>query len=193
MILLVSTVSATKLIELSRDGTTEVLEENQRYYFFSDDLKYYSTVEKIYDKTIRLTIDTNRINLRINEMEKLDLDNDYIYDVSVKLIGITESNAKLVFTSLIEAYSNIRQDPIIEILEPEEIIEETGEETLEISEDYEKLTELFQTYAKYVVIGVVILIGLIVVISISSKTKKKSSKKVKKYISNLFFEEVKKQ
>lgn len=180
------------MIVLSREGTTVVLEENQRSSFFVDELKYHTTVEKIYDKTIRLVIDTNRLTLRVNEMEKLDLDNDYIYDVSVKLIGITESNAKLVFSSMVETYSNIRQDPIIEVLEPEEIIEEEIEEAFEGSEEYNQLTELFQTYAKYVVMGVIILIVLIIVISIGSKTNKKSSKKVKKYISNLFFEEIKK-
>lgn len=191
LILLSTIVSATQLIDLSRAGTTELLEENQRAAFFIEEEKYHVNIENIYAKTVKIKIDSYNMILRLNEVKKLDLNNDYIYDISVELIGVSEDNAKIIFSSVIETYSKIKQEPIIKSIEQEEITEEVEEETLEVSEEYAELTALFQTYAKYVVIGVIILIILIVVISVGSK--KKPIKKAKESISNLFFEEIPKK
>ena len=130
------------------------------------------------------------------------MDDDYIYDVSVKLTGISDDNAKLLFSSVIETYSKIKQEPIIEIIEQEAIEQETEEiisaenetESFKITIlESERLTELFETYFKYVAAGIIILVILIAIISMGSKQKKnkKSLKKAGRYISDLFFEEIK--
>ena len=71
--MLSTAVSAAQLIDLSRAGTTEILEKNQRASFFIDESKYHVTVENIYSKTIKLNIDSQRITLGLNEIKKLDL------------------------------------------------------------------------------------------------------------------------
>ncbi len=113
--LIASLATATKLIELSRQGTVETISIEEKAVLFVEDEKYYLSLKNIYSRAVELNLASKDIILSIDETEKIDLNSDYIYDLSLKIKSISETSVKIEIISLNEVYSEkFTQAPVIE-------------------------------------------------------------------------------
>lgn len=96
-----SAISDAKLSE----GVSVDLSENKEVKFNLEGEKHTMTVDSISEDSVSITIMSSPITatLDVGETKKFDLENDGIYDLSVKLNGIVDGKADIYFKKISEA------------------------------------------------------------------------------------------
>ena len=72
--------------------------------------KHYAQLKKIYEDHVTITVrspDKQDIDLYINETEKVDVNNDDVYDLEMTILEIGKNTAKIRFKTL---YTNRRKN-----------------------------------------------------------------------------------
>jgi hypothetical protein len=107
----------TFIADFAGDAYTKPLLQRDRIRFDFKAERHHATVLNITSEYVRITIESDPITVTIYESEtaKVDIDNDYIYDLLITLNDILGSQADLTFESIAE--------PVVEeeIIAPEEV------------------------------------------------------------------------
>ena len=80
-----------------KQGTNKELKENEKLKFKINSENHELKLNSISNEKVNLTLSSNLINLilTINQTKKIDLNNDKIYDLKIKLLGIESSKANI--------------------------------------------------------------------------------------------------
>ncbi len=111
------------------------------------------------------------VKLEIGDITKVDFEEDGIYDLMIKLEDIINYKAKITFEKIEELYlQQVTEEFIEEIEEQEKTIDNESEETDEVEEKVEPLTEpdkkekvIKKDYTMYLLVAGMILLLLILV------------------------------
>ena len=80
-------------------------------------------VESFDSEAVSLSLDEEVISLKLNEVERIDLDSDGFYDVEVSYGGVVGGMANLVISEIYEEIPSISEEVVIEGRVEEEIVE----------------------------------------------------------------------
>ena len=115
IILLLSSVFAIELTEVTKEGVTETFTKGDTKYFNvvesasirignprSDSLeKHTLKAIEIKDNLINLTIDKKKsLTMSVGQTRRIDVDKDNVFDISLNLINIRSGAATILFTEL---------------------------------------------------------------------------------------------
>ena len=192
-------ISSTGITHIVNLPAKKWLGETDRMRFTIKGAYHYVTLNKININSADLTIQSTPINITliVNQTKKLELTNDSINDISIKLTRLNLTTAEITVESIEEA---VEEDEEIEVK-----VTKTKSQVelpkdwvrLEKPTEEEKLIESQPTavgkaygflkgkiekipYVEYIFAGIVIL--LIILIVLSSKAKKPKTKKTNKKV-----------
>src|SRR3989344_2641597 len=128
-------------------------------------------------------------DLTIEEIKNFDVNNDGIYDISVKLDSITGSSANLILTSYVaEPVGNIPPDASQPYQLPQESEEQRTDETPQIEQEAGKNTKFIVGLVLVFIILILIVISLIlIVLIIRDKRRNKLNIKNKQKEQTIFY------
>lgn len=130
-IVVVTTTNLEEKTSFETGFTTESVKGGEFSFKDSKGSKHTITITKVYTDKILLTINSSgpiTITLKIGETKEVDIDNDGVKDISVKLVDIVYGKVKLIFKKLTKKV----EEPVVEI--PEEILEEEPKAKAEVEE-----------------------------------------------------------
>jgi subtilisin family serine protease len=136
-------------------GVTRNLLKGQSLGFYLKNIKHTLTVNGVFENTLALTIQSEPINivLVVNQTQKVDLDNDKIYDLSLIYRGALYSRAFFEMISISEPI------PVKEIFDAENKSQEISESG-ELTEEPEEKSDLWKIFLAIILLGILVFLIL---------------------------------
>ncbi len=194
-----STAGLTYIVNLNTHVFKRDIAAGDKVRFVFNDEKHHLIVNKVTNRTVDFTLQSDPINFSMEEgdIEKFDMDEDNVYDLYLKLndIAINSSRADITL-KFIEGDKSIERDEDKEDIEVKPVEKKEEEENLLPAgvewadyEEAENATSLYDPYknyitgkytalkekikdmpyVSYIIAGLVILVILILIIDIASR------------------------
>lgn len=150
------------------EGTTRLLNENDKATFTIGEDSHSVTVKSIGAESVTVTVASEHpvdITLSIGDTKRVDFEQDNVYDFAVKLVRVISNSASLEFRAISESYTG----PAVPFEGAEEEMEE---EEGEAPSEGEVPTPTRASTAVWWIIGIIVLIVVIALIVAAQKKKR---------------------